>query len=196
MATSIHIPTALTFSDLREGISTEALTVINAWQAQKSQPSVAIGDPNPFVMLINDFDMGGSPWERGSTPESMAVCGGIKQVQYMPSAYLNLIVGVGGEVYGYPMWFEIDDVTRPVPSYIPGHQDEEGDTLTFLDWNPGQPIEQHGNKYYKRTAVDPKGELLPASILVQAIADSASWLSMKTREEYLTIVEDNSPSPA
>lgn len=206
MSATLKIPTCLTFSDLREGITPEAIATINAFLTSKGQPTLptdpeqAKGLPNPFVLSLNDFDMGGAAFLRTDSMSGLATCGPIDNFNHMPLEYMSLIVGVGGDIEGFPVWFEIDDPTALCPFAPDDLLDEDGNPIPQETWETWgthgeshKPV-QHGAKWYRSSAVGYSGELLKASEWVPL--HSAKSITVLSRSEYLTIVEANAPPEA
>jgi len=200
MSARLLIPTCLTFSTLREGITAEAVTAINGFLTAQglstlpSDPAACVGLQNPFVLSLNDFDMGGAAFLRTNEMAGLASCGPIDNFDHMPTEYVSLIVAVGGDLEGYPVWFEIDDPTALCPFAPDDLVDEEGNPIpqeTWETWGTSgeshKPV-QHGAKWYRSSAVGYSGELMKASQWV-----NMPGLTVKTRQEYLAIAEANAP---
>ena len=171
----IWIPSYLTLSTL----TAEAAASVNAVHtALGLQPTnLAAGSQNPYILTLNDLDMGGAPFTRGTGSE-LACCGPIDNKSVLTLDYLSLIVAFGGDVEGYPVWFEIDDVTDVCPI---------GDGVeTWETWGVfGQshlPV-QIGDKWYRSSAVGQSGALLDASAWVSLRA--AGQVVVLTRDQYL-----------
>lgn len=139
MSAYLALPTGLTFSDIREGIPPQAIPTLNA----VFQTALETGSDNPVVLRLNDFDMGGAAFLRGAGMSDLAYCGPIENISHIPETYLQLMVGVGGDLLGYPVWFEIPDPTADIPATFPNRTYEElvdpedpeaGTTTTVHTW--------------------------------------------------------------
>lgn len=201
MTATLLIPTCLTFSDIREGVTSQAIATINNFLSSIGQstlpedPANAVGLPNPFVLSLNDFDMGGAAFLRTAEMTGLASCGPIENFNHMPLAYVSLIVGVSGDVQGLPVWFEIDDPAALCPFAPDDLVDEDGNPIPQETWETWgthaeshKPV-QHGAKWYRSSAVGYSGELLKASDWVALYASGA--ITVKSKAEYLAIVEAN-----
>lgn len=170
----LWIPSYLTLSVL----SSEAATAINNVHTILGlQNDYVAGQQNPYILLLNDLDMGGAPFTRGSGSE-LAVCGPIENVSFLTIEYISLIVMFGGECEGLPVWFEIDDITEDCPF---------SDSETWETWGIfGEshiPI-QIGDKWYRSNAVGQTGELLLASQWV------GLGLTAITKSSYLELLNN------
>jgi len=173
----IWIPSFLTLSTL----SAEAAATINAVHTALGLPGTnfAAGQQNPYILTLNDLDMGGAPFTRGVGSE-IACCGPIDNKSFLSIPYISLIVAFGGEVEGLPVWFEIDDLTALCPFDADGK-------LTWEEWGvfgqSHQPV-QIGEKWYRSNAVGQSGELLYASAWV------GRGLTVLTQAEYVALGQE------
>lgn len=185
----ILLPTCLTFSDIRAGVTDQALAIINEWLASVGRDPVAVGSQNPFVLLLNDFAIGGQPWIRSGEMTGLASCGEIVNVAHFPKEYIGLIVGVGGEIERYPAFFEVDALTREVPEYFPGatYTDDSGSEVphSFESWlGSGHEAREIQGKWYLEAIANETR--LSGSLLYAVIADTArtTWLRVLSQAEY------------
>lgn len=129
MSTYLKLPTGLTFSDIREGLPSQSLPALNEFLAAIGQPAVSVGDNNPLVLRLNDFDMGGAAFLRGNAMDDPAFCGPIANIAHIPGFYIELMVEVGGDLLSYPCDFEITDPAAEVPATFPNRTFEQPDDL-------------------------------------------------------------------
>lgn len=187
----LWIPSMLSLSSL----SAEAVAVINAVHTAIGRPLVTEADQNPYVMALNDLDMGGAPFTRDAQP-GMAVCGPIENMSYLPLPYVQLIVAFGGDIEALLVWFELDDLTDEVPASFPNRTYESGtieapatSVHTWTTWgvagNGSHAPRQIGDKWYRSTCVGESGQMLDASEYIN------SGMTIKTKAEYLAIVAGN-----
>lgn len=192
----LWIPSMVSLSSL----SAEAVALINAVHTVIGKPLVTEAGQNPYVMALNDLDMGGAPFTRDAEVRnglSMAVCGPIENLSYLPLPYVQLLVAFYGDVEALPVWFELDDLTDEVPASFPNRTYTTGPidnpiehVHTWATWGvfgaSHAPI-QYGDKWYRSTCVGESGQMLDASQYIN------SGLTIKTKAEYLAIVAENSP---
>ena len=194
MAATFLVPTGLTFSDIRPGLKASTLTELNKYLTSVNQPTVVEGDANPLVLKLNDFDLGGAAFTRGDAMADLATCGPIERMQHLPLPYVSLIVSVGGDLLGFPVFFEFaneSDLDAYIPATFPERTyselsdpaDPDSDpverTHTWLTWQPTHAPKQYGGKWYKSS--ETSAEAIPASCWVSA------GLTVKTVTEYQTI---------
>jgi hypothetical protein len=172
------IPSPFTVSVL----TAEAAATINAVHtAIGLQPTnLKAGSSNPYILRLNDFDMGGAYFTRDAEP-GMSVCGPIFNFAYLSLQDVQLLVAFGGEVEGFPVWFELDDLDSPCPF---SESDE-----TWEKW--GVFGESHkptkiGEKWYRSSAVGASGDLLYASRFLSA------GVPVLSLSEYQAVVSENS----
>lgn len=182
----IWIPSFLTISTL----TTEAAATVNAVHTALGLPGTSFqaGDQNPYILTLNDLDMGGAPFTRGVGSE-LACCGPINNKSFLSVNYLALIVSFGGEVEGYPVWFELTDISLPCPFST------EDPKETWETWGVSGdshvPI-QVGDKWYRSSAVGQSGALLNASAWVPLLSGGQVVL---TAEQYAAIDYPTTPTP-
>lgn len=188
----LWVPSMLTLSSL----STDAANLINAVHAQIGRPSVTTADQNPYVMALNDLDMGGAPFTRDAEP-GLAVCGPIANLSYLPLDYVALIVAFGGEVEGLPVFFRLDDLTEEVPATFPNLMyttgpinDQVMHVHTWETWGvfgeSHKPVEIDG-VWYRPSTYGAAGTHLLASEWVGA------GLDVLTVAQYQAIQAANAP---
>lgn len=180
MDATLYIPTGLTFSDIREGTPEAAITALNAYLSGIGAPEVNVGDNNPLVLRLNDFDMGGAAFYRGNAMDDLASCGPISNISHIHLPYVQLIVGVGGDITGLTVLFAVPDKTVEVPESFPNRthtvysdpEDPESGVETVHTWetwgrrNDNEAefwVEKEGVQY--RTSQDGgnSGDPIPAS---------------------------------
>ena len=108
MSAYLYVPTGFTFSDIR-GVSASQLTGMNAVLPALGKSTIAVGDDNPLILQLNDFDLGGAPWRRSESMEEMARCGPIDNFSHFPMLYVDLIYAIEGEIVGMPVYFKFDN---------------------------------------------------------------------------------------
>lgn len=190
--TYMWIPSILTLSTL----NAEAVAIINQVHNLIGRPTVTELTMNPYIMVLNDLDMGGAPFMRDKevwtkeingveikTP--MAVCGPIKNLGYLPLSYVSLIVMFGGDIEGLPVFFELNDITAKCPFSPAGPEQETWETWgTYEDSH--KPV-KYGEKWYRTNNVGESGAALDASSWVPLKA--VNQLSVITKKEYEAIVK-------
>lgn len=178
----IWIPSFLTVSTLSE----LAANTINQVHTALGLPAGFVeGGQNPYILILNDLDMGGAPFTRGIGSE-LAVCGPIENKSFLSLDQLGLIFAFGGDVEGFPVWFEFDDPTADCPFSATDPPETWETWGTFGDSH--KPV-QIGAKWYRSSAVGQSGALLHASQWVPL--RSAGQVTVLTTEQYTAIV----PSP-
>lgn len=192
----IEIPTGFTFSDLRTGVE-PWLTTFNLWLTKNGLPGTAVGAQNPLILKLNDFDLGGAHWVRSESMSDPARCQGIQNISHFPLTYVDLVVGIGGDIFEMPVFFEFDsedDLDDEVPAKFPDRtyteladpEDPESGvtkTHTWRTWYPRHEPKEHGGKWYKSSETNEKA--IPASCWADERASGA--LTVKTVAEYREI---------
>jgi hypothetical protein len=154
------IPSQFTVSVL----TAEAASAINAVHtAMGIQPTnLQAGSQNPYILRLNDFDMGGAYFSRDKEP-GLSCCGPIYNFAYLTLQDVQLLVAFNGDVEGFPVWFELDDITVECP-----FSDSNETWETWGVFGESHVPVQHGDKWYRSNAVGASGELLPASVFLEA----------------------------
>jgi len=148
----IHIPVDLTDPTLSDA----ATAIVNQLHVLIGKPTLSTGATNPYYLPVTQIGIAtGSSIDRSS---SLAVCGPIANTSRVPLEFVDLVVAVGGDVEGLPVWFELPNITDICPL---------GDGVeTWATWGTfGQshlPV-QYGTKWYRSSAVGQSGRLLNAS---------------------------------
>lgn len=133
-------------------LSAETAGLINAVHAALPMPkpafqqaTYAAGDMNPYILLLNDLDMGGAPWTRARKQE-LAFCGPIINQEFLTVEYMRLILAFGGDIEGCTMVLEVSNLNATIPGNLPfsGRKWSDLDTGTF----PWTPL---NNKFYRAT---------------------------------------------
>ena len=187
----VWLPTELTFSTL----SDTALARVNTVHQALGLATLPPGSNNPYILLLNDFDLGGEAFKREAEP-GMACCGPIVNSQFIKLNQAQLIVAFGGDIEGQSLFFELDaaDISKPVPAKFPNRLDKQGQPLTWETWGvQGESFKlvKYGTKYYKPSNYAPIGTYLLAS---QWLAFSSGGGKVLTPAEYNVIVKANSPT--
>lgn len=197
----VKVPTGFTFSDIRAGVE-DYLPAFNSWLTSKGISTVVVGSQNPMVLALNDFDMGGASWVRGTDMADLAVCGPISNISHFPMYYVELITGINGDVEQMPVFFEFSnesDLDAEVPSGFPDrtydtNNDPEGDpdiqVHTWRTWSPSHEIVELGGKWYKSS--ETAQEAIPASCWIDESTAEVDPLVVKTVSEYRKIQAENS----
>lgn len=180
----LWLPSFLTLSTL----SAEAAATINAVHTYLGLlgTNFVEGGQNPYILLLNDLDMGGAPFTR-ATGSELAHCGPIDNKSFLSVQYVSLLVAFSGNVEGFPVWFEIDDIDTPCP-----FSDEDETWETWGTYETSHHPVQHGDKWYRSSAVGQSGALLHASHWVPYAASGGVVL---TGEQYKTIVAEHAVLP-
>jgi hypothetical protein len=169
------IPTSFTLSVL----SGQAAATINAVHTAIGIPltNLQAGSTNPYILRLNDFDMGGAYFSRDKEP-GMSCCGPVFNFSYLSLQDISLLMAFGGEVEGFPVFFEIDDITDPCP-----FSDDDETWETWGTFGQSHLPVQVGDKWYRSSAVGESGELMLASQWVN------SGLTILTVAEYQALSE-------
>jgi hypothetical protein len=179
--TYLWIPTCLSLSTM----DAQAVAIMNAVHTAIGRPLVTTASQNPYIMQLNDLDMGGAPFTRDCQP-GMACCGPIENLGYLSLDYVSLIVAFGGDIEGLPVWFELDNITAQCPF------DPLPPKKTWATW--GTFGESHkpvriGDKWYRSNAVGESGDLLLASRWVAL--RSSGLLTVLTKSEFQAVQAAN-----
>jgi hypothetical protein len=175
------IPSAFTVSVL----TAEAAATINAVHTAigLSPTNLQAGSANPYILRLNDFDMGGAYFTRDKEP-GQSVCGPIYNFGYLSIQDIQLLVAFGGQVEGFPVWFELDDIDTPCP-----FSDDDETWETWGVFGESHKPVQHGAKWYRSSAVGASGELLYASVFLTA------GVPILSLSQYQAVVSENSDGP-
>jgi len=163
----LHIPVAMTFSTLDE----TGASVINALHTILDLPLVNAGESNPYYLTITEVALA-SGIDRGGP---LAVIGPVKNIEYIPVSMVDMIVHVGGEVEGLPVWFELsaDPATVDCPFSTDNPKEKWSTWGTFGQSHVPVAI---GSKWYRSSAVGASGTLM-----------NASWWSTLSRGNVISI---------
>lgn len=172
----LWLPSFLTLSTL----SAEAATAINQVHTALGLPGTEFveGGQNPYILLLNDLDMGGAPFTRGRGSE-LAVCGPIENQSFLTVQYVTLLTAFNGNVEGLPVWFEIDDIAAVCP-----FGDGEETWETWGTFGESHVPVQIGSKWYRSNCVGQSGTKLYASDWVPQYMQG---LTVLTADEYVAI---------
>ncbi len=171
MAVRIYIPTWATFRRFPAGSPADGLAALAATLGlNQFQP----GDVNPVWEDLQDLDLGGGSITRGQTLLDMSHVSEIENATFITIQHIGLVMAIGGEVAGYPVYFQIDDPAAATPEGLYRSQAADGGQLTWAEWmRPDlQPLIEHAGKYYK-AAVNEHGAPLPASAWFRLVASGA-----------------------
>lgn len=174
----IWLPSFLTLSTLSE----EAAATINAVHTALGLPTgLTAGGTNPYILPLNDLDMGGAPFTRGSGGE-LACCGPIDNRSFLSLQQLALMVAFGGDVEGFPVWFRFDDPTDECP-----FSDSAETWETWGVFGVSHKPVQIGDYWYRSSAVGESGALMLASQWVGAMQQG---LAVLTQDEYMALQQE------
>lgn len=195
----LWIPSMLSLSTL----SAEAVATINAVHTALGRPTVTEADQNPYIMALNDLDMGGAPFTRDYEP-GMAICGPIENLAYLGLDYVTLIVTFGGEIEALPVFFELTEaeLDQPVPAAFPertyvdaeaqeGAQEQEHTWRTWGVSGASHAPVEYGGKWYRSVNYGASGTPLRAS---QWVGYRNGGGIVKTLAEYQAIQAANAPA--
>ena len=164
----LHIPVALTFSKL---LDESGATLINALHTILDLPLVSSGDANPYYLTITEVALALGIDRSGS----LAVIGPVNNLEYIPVSMVDLIVHVGGDVEGLPVWFELaaDPATVDCPFSTTTPKEKWSTWGTFGQSHAPVAI---GSKWYRWSAVGVSGALM-----------NASWWSALSRGNVISL---------
>lgn len=192
----LWIPSILSLSTL----SQEAVDIINPVHTAIGRPTVTTADTNPYVLLLNDLDMGGAPFTRDAEP-GMAYCGPVVNLAYLSPSYAALIAAFGGDIEAMSVFFELTEaqLAEPVPDTFPErtYLDEQlvEQTHTWNTWGvfgeSHKPV-QYGTNWYRSVNYGAAGTPLNASHWVGYLNAGGA---VKTLAEYQAIQAANAPAP-
>jgi hypothetical protein len=179
----IHLPTDLTDPTLTES----AAGAINFIHQLQSRPLVAAGQRNPYYDVITQIGI--APGASINRVLPLAECGPVNNLARVPLSLVDLVIAVGGEVEGLPVFFELaaDPATLDCPFSTTTPVEKWSTWGTF-----GQshvPV-QIGNRWYRSSAVGQSGELLKASLWIARSRSNVISLA-----EYQQILSENAPVP-
>lgn len=184
MATIIRIPTWATFYKFPEDTPSVGLAALNTMLGT----NLSAGDVNPVWPDLQDLDLGGGPLTRGAGSESISQVTEIENTSFLKVTQAALAVGIGGEIDGWEVVFEIDDLTAEVPASFPDRtytEDEVTNTHTWATWGldgnrPDLAPEQIGDKWYRTSQLGSSlGAPMPASQWVPAMSQGLVVLKAK-----------------
>lgn len=152
----IHIPT-----DLTDPTITNAATLaINQLHQLLNKPLVSTGQRNPYYDVITQIGIAeGAAIER-STP--LAACGPISNLNRVRLDLVDLVVAVGGDVEGLPVFFELttDPTLTDCPFSTLSPKEKWSVWGTFGE---SHVPTQLGSNWYRSSAVGQSGKLMNAS---------------------------------
>jgi len=165
----VHIPVDITDPTLTEF----AAQVLNQLHALLGKPSVAAGDRNPYYDAVTQIGVADGAAVDRSTP--LAACGPVGHLERVPLSLIGLVVAVGGDVEGLPVWFELsnDPATIDCPFSDATPKEKWSTWGTFGASHVPQKI---GPKWYRSNAVGQSGRLMNAS---QWASQSSIAVSLK-----------------
>ena len=185
----LWIPSNLTLSVL----DAAGATLINNIHTAIGDPrtTYVAGDANPYIMALNDLDIGGAPFTRGVGSE-LAVCGPISNRAFLSINYIILIIAFGGEVEGYHMWLEVSDLQQEIPGSNPRFNkivNNETVRMKWIDLDAGyspawSPL--INGKYYRGTEIynfpGNSGQPLNASEWLELMQNNVSVLTQAQKD--------------
>jgi len=177
--TKIVVPVELTFSRLNDA----AASRINTLHSLIGKPLVAEGELNPYREMLSDMAYGGIGFSR--TP--MAESGDIDQPEFITIDQVALIVALGGDFVGLPVFFELatDPSTTDCPFSTTTPKEKWSTWGTFGNSHVPTKI---GNNWYRESNVGQTGRPMNASEWIPVMRNSTI-----TKKEYDTINQENSP---
>lgn len=183
----LWIPSCLSLSTL----DSQAVSIINAAHGAIGRPLVSTASQNPYIMALNDLDMGGAPFTRDAEP-GMACCGPIENLSYLNLDYVSLIVAFGGDIEGLPVFFELSSnpASTDCPFSTTTPKEKWSTWGTFGESHKPVKI---GSKWYRSNAVGESGTLMNASAWVPLRNSGA--LTVLTRGEFQAVQQANQPQP-
>lgn len=163
----LHIPVALTFSKLDES----GASLINALHTILDLPLVSAGDANPYYLAITEVALA-CGLDRSS---ALAVTGPVENLEFIAISMVDMIVNVGGDVEGLPVWFElsVDPATVDCPFSTTTPKEKWSTWGTFGQSHAPVAI---GSKWYRSSAVGESGALM-----------NASWWSALSRGNVISL---------
>lgn len=179
----IHLPVELTEPTLTQ----DAAALINAVHSLINQPTVTAGTRNPYYDVIAQIGIAnGASIDRS---ESQAACGPIANTNRIPLSLVDLVIGVGGEVEGLQVYFELPNVNAICPL---GDGVETWATWGTFDHGNGvvsHAPTQYGTKWYRSSEVGQSGTRLLASVWSQFSRGNVISVS-----QFQAIQAENQPS--
>lgn len=165
----LHIPVALTFSILDE----TGASLINGLHTILDLPLVNAGGPSPYYLQVTEVALVSRIDRSRSGP--LAVIGPVNNIEYIPISMVDLIVNVGGDVEGLPVWFELsaDPATVDCPFSTTTPKEKWSTWGTFGQSHVPVAI---GSKWYRSSAVGESGALM-----------NASWWSALSRGNVISL---------
>jgi hypothetical protein len=150
----VHLPTEITFSVLDES----ATAKVNALHTILDLPPVVVAGPNPYFARILELGIA-APVDRNSP---LTVIGPVDHPELIPLSMVDLIVAVGGDVEGLPVFFELSanpaTIDCPFSTTTPKEK-----WSTWGTFGQSHIPTQIGNKWYRSSAVGESGTLMNAS---------------------------------
>lgn len=193
--TYLWLPSCLTLSTL----DAQAVAIMNTVHTAIGKPMVSVTSENPYILRLNDLDMGGAAFTRNQEP-AMACSGPIENLEYLDLQYVSLIVAFGqvasqmdsrlfGDIEGLPVWFEltVDPSTIDCPLSTTTPKEKWSTWGTFGDSH--RPVKL-GLKWYRSNAVGESGTMLHAS---QWMSYRASGGTVLTVSQFKEIQSANQP---
>jgi hypothetical protein len=172
---------------------TEAMTELGV-EAPNYIANLEAGDPNPFFGFIDSLNQSGNDIIREGDFAYMTP-NNDDDLYWINFQRLLLLIATGGDLKGYPMFFEIDDITTPCPFAPDDLVDENDEILPQETWETwGTYGESHkprqvGDKWYRSNSVGFSGERMPASQWVNWYVSPPLGVRIITVDEYKTILD-------
>lgn len=147
----IKIPTGFTFSKIKEGVD---LTGLNQYFTSVGQPTVSVGDENPFWEYVLELGVTGNI-ARSDSSAGMSTFGPMQRVSFVDFDPTYLAHLAGGSVTGLPVWIEVAEANynNEVPSSLPNRvyidENEEEVVRKWSEWKDSyHEHKYYGTKYY------------------------------------------------
>jgi len=178
----IHLPVDMTDPVL----SDNATTIINQLHQSLGKPLVTAGQRNPYFDFIVQIGISlGGGVDRSS---SLAAIGPVLNLTRVNLSLVDLVIAVGGEVEGLPVFFEltVDPATIDCPFSTATPKESWAVWGTSGASHVPVPI---GNKWYRPSSVGASGALMKASLW-----STLSRANVRSLAEYQAIVKANGPT--
>ncbi len=148
-------------------------------------PKFPDGSVNPHWELVTTLNDAIDSQRTGSrfATDGVVRWNGQLNITYFTVEIMQLIVANGGDVQGYPAYFEVD-LNSDVPDTIPGNKktNEDGSEtqLTWQTWSKHDPyVADNGNTYVSSAANS--GVYLAASTLISSAVPFVSIADLPSR---------------
>ena len=124
--------------------------------------------------------------------------GWFTDLETIPLSIVKKWVDEGAEVWNYPIWFKIDDITRTCPFSPAGQTDPvTGEPIPRETWETWGTISgrhapvKYGDFWYRSNAEGASGQRLKASKWVSGLTSPPTGISIITVAQFKQVQEDN-----